>query len=325
MRSLFRTSLLLLLIALSGGEQLQACAVPVFRYALERWDNDPFPLVVFYQGKLDAQLDKRLSDLEPIMVENAGPRVNWKVTRVNVDQPVPELWRGLWQAEAGQALPRAVLCTPELKKGDAAMWSGSLTEANLHSVVDSPKRKELVQHLLKGTAVVWLLVETAQPKKNEALAKLVQKESRRLLNEIVIPEGVGRDGVEVHSPLPLEVSFATVRVRQDDPAEATLLRLLTNGDKLKEPTLYPVFGRARALAAMPASTVNAQLLEETARFICGACSCQVKAQNPGFDLLVKADWDSIFGDQAAPPPESKVTPATKPVYVPIPQRKASSP
>jgi hypothetical protein len=74
---------------------------------------------------------------------------------------------------------------------------------------------------------------------------------------------------------------------------------------------------------MPARTVNKDLLDETGRFICGACSCQVKAQNPGFDLLVKAHWESIFGDQVAPPPDPKLTPATKPIYVPIPARKKS--
>ncbi|MFT5104551.1 MAG: hypothetical protein ACI9UA_000166, partial [Pseudoalteromonas tetraodonis] len=26
-------------------------------------------------------------------------------------------------------------------------------------------------------------------------------------------------------------------------------------------------------------------------FLTGACSCQVKAQNPGWDLLLSADWE----------------------------------
>lgn len=307
----------------ASGSHLMACAVPVFRYALERWESDPFQLVVFNAGPLAPDMDQRLKDLEPVLTENPGPRVNFKVTRVDTTQPVPPLWKELWEAEKDKPAPRMVLCTPEWTKGDAALWSGALTTESLDKLIDSPKRQEIVGHLLKGTAVIWLVVETADQTKNAALGSLLEAESERMVNDIIIPAGIGKDGVDVRSSLPIEVSFATVKVKQDDPAEAILMRLLTNGDKLTEPTLYPIFGRARALASMPMRTVNKDLLDETGRFICGACSCQVKAQNPGFDLLVKANWDSIFGDQAAPPPEPKLAPATKPIYVPIPPRKKS--
>lgn len=316
-----RRALITASLLLAFTSHLLACAVPVFRYALERWESDPFQLVVFNNGALPEAMDKRLRDLEPVMTENAGARANFRVTRVDTSKPIPPLWQELWAAEKDQSTPRAVLCTPEWRKGDAAMWSGLLTDESLNQLTDSPKRREILGHLLKGTAVIWLVVETKDQPKNAALAAMLKTESERLANEIIIPEGIGRDGVDVRSPLPIEVSFATVVVKANDPAEAMLLRLLTNGEKVKEPTLYPMFGRARVLAAMPASTVNAGLLGETGRFICGACSCQVKAQNPGFDLLVKADWESIFGENAAPPPEPKLAPATKPIYVPIPARK----
>lgn len=314
-----RAFIITLLVSLTA--QLLACAVPVFRYALERWESDPFQLVVFSNGPITGAMDQRLRDLEPVLTENAGARANFKVTRVDTSKPIPPLWQELWDAEKDKPAPRAVLCTPEWRKGDAALWSGPLDDTSLNQLTDSPKRREIVAQLLKGTAVVWLVVETNDAKKNTALATLLKAQSERLMNDILIPEGIGKDGTDVRSPLPVEVSFSTITLKQDDPAEAMLMRLLTNGEPIKEPTLYPMFGRARVLAAMPASTVNVGLLEETGRFICGACSCQVKAQNPGFDLLVKADWESIFGENAAPPPEPKLAPATKPIYVPIPARK----
>ena len=301
--------------------QVHACAVPVFRYALERWESDPFLLAVFYRGKLDAALDKQLTDLEPILANNAGSRANWKITRINVDQPIPPLWRDVWNKQSKLELPSAALCTPEWRKGDDALWSGKINTETLNTLIDSPKRRELLAHALKGTAVIWLLVETNDKAKSEALARQISEASARLVNEILIPAGIGKDGVDVRSPLPVEVSFATVRVSQNDPSESMLLRLLNNGEAFKEPTLVPVFGRARALAAMPGSTVTNELLSETARFICGACSCQVKAQNPGFDLLLKADWETIFADQPPPPVERKTDPPLKPVYVPIPSKK----
>ena len=153
------------------------------------------------------------------------------------------------------------------------------------------------------------------------LQTLLAAESKRLVDVIPIPKDLGKDGVNVLSDLPVEVSFATINVRADDPAEAALIKLLTNGDEITEPMLYPIFGRGRVLAAMAASTVNAELLEETARFLCGACSCQIKAQNPGFDLLLTAHWESLMTDGTLPLPEKPKAASSQPSYVPIPSRK----
>ena len=315
----FRSILLPLVVLLAGVVAVPACDVPVFRYALERWESDPFQLVVFNHGALPPAFEKQLKDSQP-NPEDHRSHVNWKVTVVDVDKPVPALWSSLWQAMPKESLPGAALCTPEWRKGDPALWSGPLNEAALHLLYASPKRQEVLNHLLKGTAVIWLVVETQDTARNEALVKLLNEQSDRLRKEIVIPAAGGRGSPDVRSPLPIEVSFATVRVRFDDPAEQVLIRLVTNGAPVTEPMLFPVFGRARALASMKGSTIDLDLIEETSRFLCGACSCQVKAQNPGFDLLAMAQWDSIFGDQPPPPIETEPRRAT-PIYVPIPARK----
>jgi hypothetical protein len=43
-------------------------------------------------------------------------------------------------------------------------------------------------------------------------------------------------------------------------------------------------------------------IHESAAFLVGACSCEVKDLNPGFDLLLTANWDVLLF-QEAPPPE----------------------
>ena len=314
-----RTAPLLLACLVAGITTASACDVPVFRYALERWESDPFQLVVFNHGPLAPAFEQKLKATQP-SPEDHKTHVNWRVTVVDVDKPVAPLWDGLWQAAAKDKMPAAALCTPEWRKGDAALWSGALTDASMRQLVLSPKREEVLKHLLKGTAVVWLVVETKDKASNQKLAAMLNEQSDRLLKEIIIPAAGGRGSPDVRSPLPIEVSFAQVHVKADDPEEQILIRLLTNGAAVTEPMLYPVFGRARALASMKSSTVDADLVDETSRFLCGACSCQVKAQNPGFDLLAEANWESIFGDQEPPPLESEPRRAT-PVYVPIPGRK----
>jgi hypothetical protein len=66
-----------------------------------------------------------------------------------------------------------------------------------------------------------------------------------------------------------------------------------------QPLVVPVFGRGRALEVIPAGQVNAGLVEDLTLFLCGACSCQVKERNPGFDLLISAKWEAeLFGENA---------------------------
>jgi len=89
--------------------------------------------------------------------------------------------------------------------------------------------------------------------------------------------------------------------------------------------IVPVFGRGRALEVIPAPQVNADLIHDLTEYLCGACSCQVKEQNPGFDLLLSTDWnDAIFGDDSeVPPPEAAAGNGQRksPELVPIPSGK----
>jgi hypothetical protein len=322
MRKLRSTRVFRLCLFLLAATVGFACNVPVFRYALERWEPDPFQLVIFHRDPLPAELTARLKALEPV-IEAPDARPNWKTVSIDVSKPIPALYADLHARVKDKPLPHVALCTPEWTKSDPPMAEAAFNGTTLDAWLNSPKRAEISSHLLKGTAVIWVILETAEQAKNDELADRVAKESARLAQMPLIPPNLAKDGVNVLSALPIEVSFATVRFRADDPSEAALIRMLTDGHPVKEPTLYPLFGRGRALAAMPASTANSALLEETARFLCGACSCQVKAQNPGFDLLFHTRWENIFGDDAIPAPERPGATTSKPVYVPIPKGKAT--
>src|SRR5205814_1402276 len=45
--------------------------------------------------------------------------------------------------------------------------------------------------------------------------------------------------------------------------------------------------------------ITAGNLEDAAKFLAGPCSCQVKELNPGVDLLMGADWESVVEERPA--------------------------
>jgi hypothetical protein len=302
-----------------------ACDVPVFRYALERWHSDPFQLVVFHQGQMDGALEAELKKLEADPnPDSRKVTPNWQIVRIDTTKEVPKLWQAVWQPLQKQSLPVAALCAPEWRMGEEPLWSGALTTEVLHELAHSPKREEVAKLLLAGKAVIWLVIESGKEAKDQALMELLKTESETLTNTIPVPRNLVRDGINVLTDLPIEANFTIVFVRANDPQEQMLLRLLTNGEPVTEPLVYPIFGRGRALAQFKGGNLNKGLLEETARFLCGACSCQVKAQNPGFDMLMTVRWEDIFGDQV-PPPDERMSSPGGPQLVPIPTRKKAKP
>jgi len=92
-----------------------------------------------------------------------------------------------------------------------------------------------------------------------------------------------------------------------------LLRIEEDLWKLKDTMVFPFYGRGRALFALVGEGINTENIEDVCAFLLGPCSCQVKAMAPGVDMLVRADWDSIFEEgEPAEEPQLAILP-TNPI------------
>lgn len=72
---------------------------------------------------------------------------------------------------------------------------------------------------------------------------------------------------------------------------------------MRTPIVIPVFGQGRALYALAGDGIKVETIDRAATFLIGKCSCEVKEQNPGVDLLLAADWKGIVATQAAGIPD----------------------
>jgi hypothetical protein len=71
-------------------------------------------------------------------------------------------------------------------------------------------------------------------------------------------------------------------------------QLLSLEDDLKEiqrAMLFGVFGRAHALEPYLGRGITRENILDLVAFINGPCSCEIKAANPGMDLLTDWDWE----------------------------------
>lgn len=283
------------------GVPARACSTPVFRYALANWPADAYRVVVFHRGTL-AKPHQALVDR---LGKSGPPRVNMRLDVVDLSAEPDDAMRTLWRAQRDAALPWAVLCYPGPDDSPLPVWSGPLTAASVDALLDSPKRREIARQILDGTCAVWVLLASGNAKQDAAADTMLQTQLKRLQTELRLPDPMDNMGdapADPQAPEPEKASFSLVRLSRTDPAERTLVAMLLGSEpdlkELSGAMAFPVFGRGRVLYALVGRGINAEnILEACARLV-GACSCEVKAANPGTDLLMAVDWDDLLPEEA---------------------------
>jgi hypothetical protein len=291
----------------------------VFRYALERWPSDLYVATVFHRGELSESDTATVAALRSQSVREGGT-ANIDIRLCDVAGPLDNDAGELWEQQPADApLPRLVLRTPLVKGRRLVVWTGALAEFDAAQVFDSPARARLVERLFAGDSVVWI-VFTPEGVESEEKVAFLTRELDRLGNELPLPDGIGLPGSEVYSDVPLTLRFSVVSVRMGDEQERfleSLLRAFAPGAAADEPLAVPLYGRGRALAVVPLADVDVPLIEDLSRFLSGPCSCQVKEQNPGFDLPLAVAWDARLFPDATPPPDTATGARVKSKLVPI--------
>ncbi len=289
----------LAVILLLTADQALACNVPVFRYALERWPADSFEVFVFHRGPL-APADKALCDTLAKYAETAPAVANYTFDRIDLDRKPDKEMAQLFDAQKVKGLPLLVVRYPGITGIKENAWAGRLSLEAVKSLLDSPARRAVVRRIVSGDSAVWLLLESGNRDRDEAAAKLLQGELAKLQKTLKLPELTAdpEDKLSAKGPA-LQLAFSMVRVSRTDPAEKMLVEMLLHLEPdlrapkyASEPMAFAVFGRGRALPPLIGKGITPENLSGDARFLIGPCTCKVKEQNPGVDLLVVADWEA---------------------------------
>ena len=290
---------LVLLSALTAGSVI-ACQVPVFRYALERWQPDRYEITVLADSKPgddDSQL------IEQLRATASEAQVTVKVVDVT-DADSPALQR-LWKQNSKGGQPVLVAGYPSSTPliGGAPAHLAPLTATSIAHLTDSPVRSELAKRLTSGQSAVWIFLESGDKEKDDAAFSRLETQLALDAAWLKLPS---TEELEIEpevldaAKIRLKIEFSVIRVPRDDPREAFLVDCLLNSESdlrgFNEPMAFPVFGRGRVLYALVGAGIASDTVRTASSFVVGPCSCQVKNQNPGFDLLLSCDWETAVGD-----------------------------
>lgn len=288
---------------------VQACEIPVYHYALENWEPDPYEVLVFHRGELSSS-EREAVDLLRAGADHRRGHGNLIVQTVDLDTNRDAMMVQRWGEQATTELPWVAAYYPQIRRIPRPAWAGPLKAGDVRALLDSPLRQKIARELASRVTASWILLESGDRGKDNAAWQLLERELRRLEDTLVLPvlEGWGPDGAANE---PEDVKFTMHRLSRDSSTERMLVNMLLHSepdlqtDFAREPLVFPIYGRGLILYALAGPGINEWTITQAAEFLTGPCSCQVKASNPGTDMLVQLNWDSVVRQTAQermPPP-----------------------
>ncbi|MCD6404404.1 MAG: hypothetical protein J7M19_01100 [Planctomycetes bacterium] len=269
-----------------------ACGVPVFEYSMAFWHADAYEAVVFLNGEPTAQVKALLDELRGKGVDGEGV-AKLRIVVVDVNATPNAALGAAWE-KAGGKLPWMKLAYPAVSGMPIrstipvqTVWEGPFTRANIAVVLDSPCRREVAGRLAAGEAAVWVLLESGEKQKDDAAAST-------LAGGIATAEENLRFVRAGESSEEIRPSYSMLRVSRDDPDEDVFVEILLKSEtdlvEHDEPMAFVVFGRGRVLYALVGAGIGGDNIREACEAVIGECTCEIKAENPGTDVLMAANW-----------------------------------
>jgi len=295
-----------LLIILSLNSYIFGCNIPVFRYALERWNAEVFEAIIITSSNGLSQSEKlavkRLQQNSFDIENNINLAVTIASTTDIQNTHLKDLFKDI---KLDSKQNRIYLFHPRTSNIPNVIWQGPLTLKNVNKILYSDIRKQIADKICNGATAVYLMLESSNTQKNKDAWQVLQQAKQSLNKDMEIPKGiilhngnvVGGDEVlpdtesKLYSAVPLKIDFQTLQFKaSDDPILYNTISIMAENTTIDEPMVFAFFGQGRALSPLVGKEINRKNFFRMGYYICGACSCEVKSQNPGIDVPILCQW-----------------------------------
>lgn len=296
-----------------------ACDTPVYRYAMYRWIPAPYRVFLFHRGELGAEDQEVRKRLVAESEDPAGANLSLIEVDLRRNNPLdglPEVVRKDWEAQSGKALP---VCLVYTAWGEM-LFAGRLDPAQLRALIQSPLRTRIGEKFEQGYGVILLILEGKDPTENGRIEAAAQAVIAKAAAGQIPADPFATapsDSAPVDAPglsnptsepgfslRPPPLKVAVLKLDRASPDESWLVKMLLAMDpeaakQTQEPMLFAIYGRGRVMPPGIGREVHLDSLTNLLSFLADRCSCTVKDQNPGLDLLMKWNWEAVAEKFAA--------------------------
>jgi hypothetical protein len=147
--------------------------------------------------------------------------------------------------------------------------------AQLKNFARSPVREKIAGMIMSGKLCVLLYLKTGDNIKDEKGMNAVRK---------AVAES------------PFGKTIELIELNRNDRDEVHLVSMLLNVESdlknLKDPMLFGIFGKFKALEPLVGAGITEENINYMIEFFTADCSCLIKDDLPGTDILYAGSWDS---------------------------------
>jgi hypothetical protein len=295
-----------LLLALPAGRSA-GCATPVYRDAMLNWTPAPYRFYHLHDGQISEQqaavnrLLDGLASAEPTTTNMMFRSVNTS------DQEQMELTAGLvkraWKAHDQTTM--YLVMTP----WGHELFAGELDEKVVREMIDSPLRQRVCKLLDEGKTGVLLLLKSDDEAENKRAEKVITDALAEIAEYARSEDALSEPPNDPDLPSnvdfpsnvdpPCNVDVGVVTVSRTDPAEQWLVRILLSVEAdLNDPEfassamVFAVLGRGNVMLPYMGKGISGENMTSYAMDMTAPCSCTIKSNLQGKDLLMQWDWSA---------------------------------
>lgn len=273
-----------------------ACKTPVYKYAILNWaDREYYQILRVYdsskkQAETDPDIKKQFEGKE--FITNVG------IIPIDISQDLKQMYGDdfptfLKEHMGENQPPYNIILNPR----KSVIYKGDIKPDDIPKLIMSPKRKELAEKLSVGY-IMLVLVEGKDEAKNKKAHEEIKKGIAKAIDVELDIRSHGEDPsappIDKKTLKPITMSY--VAISPNDANEIWFYRQMQKINPRitddKEPVLYGIVGRG---FVFDQGLVGEYLTEEQVVnmtiFLSGPCSCTVKAEAGGIDIITSWDWD----------------------------------
>ncbi len=236
------------------------CPMKVSEWTMLNFEPSDYKLRYYCKDKC-AQTYQKLNT----SLKNAN--INFKSFDVQTIDDIKE--KTLYNISGNKSLPFYALFN------DNRLFASYNSVAEMKGLSNSPLRKKIADMLKAGNLYVILYLKTGDKFKDEKGAKLINKYLSESRFKDIIP---------------------VVNLSRHDKVEKTFVKLLLKVEhdlaEIKEPMLFGIFGRFRVMEPLVGNGISNENINYLTQFLTADCSCLIKEQMPGIDMLYINDWEN---------------------------------
>ena len=241
------------------------CTTKVSEWTMLNFPPAFYELVYFTNGKLDKHVTQKQKK-----IRNSYKDVNLNFNIIDINHYKNEEEKKMFEMADKEKMPLYALYYKN------KLFTQFKSTDELQTLLESPLLKKMCNELKNGKLCALLLLKTGDQTQNDHSANVLKKYLSGSILKDIIP---------------------VTHLNPNNVQERMFIKILLNVESdlayIKEPMLFGIFGRFRILEPLIGKGITAENIDYLIQFLSADCSCIIKTQMPGIDMLYFNKWNDV--------------------------------